>query len=792
METSTKHKRSGFVRLAIAGSVAAVLFAFGLVSYRHQTELIINTANHFLSPYDIRITNINGIVPGFSSLYVDGLTLEMATRDGTLMHVTEQTFEGVSISFNARDLVHNQLKQIVIERASLRPPPLTAPEGHAEAFVFTGLPFESLRINQLHVAGWIAQGQLQVTAGKRVADILFSTDSLAMPVSRFLSVLALNEYIESLDISADGNIDAAFTAKIRLHAADSESEQSFSVNINAERIWFNLESLNTTSWRLAQSRVSAANTSIRCNRHRSCSGSSNLTANIGSMGATNLLVESVSLAADMEFNVLENSLQARLQAGSTLRLETLALGEVSINLVETTLGNALTAGVNTDINIAYIHSNKLLLDLPLIQMPEHMLGLQLEVHELAMAYNTTADMSEGLDLSALSVETSFDASQIYTNLFNVNVWSMHFSQQLKLTNLQLSSEHRIQAQGRETLTARVIHDLQTHSGNGYFSLAAFELTTDAPLSSLLSPIPWQADLVAGNILANASLNWSPSTDSGWQFSGPIELKAQELAGYYNNIAFAGLTSEVNGSIQPGWQLQTPAMQSFMLASVDAGLRLTDISGSYQLNSVDRLVDIANLEVGVFGGTISSDRIRYKGGGITQFSAQLQAIDLAQLMSLSAYDAVSATGLINGTLPIELRPIERRPIGLQPNELRPNELRPNEIGGITPLVTGGRLRALPPGGTIRYDSGISGTGNQSLDLVYQALQHYRYDMLEADVDYRSDGELLLAVRMQGLSPELNQGQRINLNLNVSDDIPALLQSLQAGRSVTDALQRQMSR
>jgi hypothetical protein len=47
-------------------------------------------------------------------------------------------------------------------------------------------------------------------------------------------------------------------------------------------------------------------------------------------------------------------------------------------------------------------------------------------------------------------------------------------------------------------------------------------------------------------------------------------------------------------------------------------------------------------------------------------------------------------------------------------------------------------------------------------------------------------------MEGLSPELNQGQRINLNLNVSDDIPALLQSLQAGRSVTDALQRQMSR
>lgn len=123
METSIKHKRSGYIKLAITGTVASVMLVVGMVSYRHQTELIINTANRFLAPYDIRMTSINGIVPGFSSLFIAGLTLEIATSDGTLIHVTEQTFEGVSVSFNARDLVHNKLKQVVIERASLRPPP---------------------------------------------------------------------------------------------------------------------------------------------------------------------------------------------------------------------------------------------------------------------------------------------------------------------------------------------------------------------------------------------------------------------------------------------------------------------------------------------------------------------------------------------------------------------------------------------------------------------------------------------------------------------------------------------
>jgi len=36
-----------------------------------------------------------------------------------------------------------------------------------------------------------------------------------------------------------------------------------------------------------------------------------------------------------------------------------------------------------------------------------------------------------------------------------------------------------------------------------------------------------------------------------------------------------------------------------------------------------------------------------------------------------------------------------------------------------------------------------------------------------------------------------GQQINLNLNISDNIPALLQSLQASRSITDALEQRLN-
>jgi hypothetical protein len=49
-----------------------------------------------------------------------------------------------------------------------------------------------------------------------------------------------------------------------------------------------------------------------------------------------------------------------------------------------------------------------------------------------------------------------------------------------------------------------------------------------------------------------------------------------------------------------------------------------------------------------------------------------------------------------------------------------------------------------------------------------------------------------VQLQGTNPDTNSGQRINLNLNISDNIPTLLRSLQAGRSITEAVEQQLQR
>ncbi len=206
-----------------------------------------------------------------------------------------------------------------------------------------------------------------------------------------------------------------------------------------------------------------------------------------------------------------------------------------------------------------------------------------------------------------------------------------------------------------------------------------------------------------------------------------------------------------------------------IREIDPGIPLFNVQSSVSLDSASGLIHLRSPHAEVFGGTVSTDRIdvflpqenRAEELGET-FDIAIADIDIAQVLSLSAYEQVSATGIISGLLPVRFK-------------------------GLTPVIEAGKLSASQQGGSIRYDQGGIASGNQNLDLVYQALEHYQYDSLSAGVDFDEHGELNLALQMRGQSPNVGQGQRINLNLNISDNIPALLQSLQAADNMAERLQ-----
>jgi hypothetical protein len=130
---------------------------------------------------------------------------------------------------------------------------------------------------------------------------------------------------------------------------------------------------------------------------------------------------------------------------------------------------------------------------------------------------------------------------------------------------------------------------------------------------------------------------------------------------------------------------------------------------------------------------------------------LQDIDLAEVLALEGDDIVG-TGRLDGELPVSIR-------------------------NAVPSVQAGRVEARPPGGTIRLNPSFAGpSGQPGLDFALLALQDFRYSELVAGVNYAENGDLELAVRLMGRNPEIENGRAILYNLNISENIPVLLESL----------------
>ena len=109
------------------------------------------------------------------------------------------------------------------------------------------------------------------------------------------------------------------------------------------------------------------------------------------------------------------------------------------------------------------------------------------------------------------------------------------------------------------------------------------------------------------------------------------------------------------------------------------------------------------------------------------------------------------------------------------------------------ITGGRLRARPPGGEIRLTPKFSGpTGQPGLDFALLALKDFRYTELGCDINYSENGDLLLGVRLNGRNPDIENGRPIIYNLNISENIPVLLESLRLQDQVTRKIEKQVGK
>ncbi len=86
----------------------------------------------------------------------------------------------------------------------------------------------------------------------------------------------------------------------------------------------------------------------------------------------------------------------------------------------------------------------------------------------------------------------------------------------------------------------------------------------------------------------------------------------------------------------------------------------------------------------------------------------------------------------------------------------------------------------------------GQANPGMKLVTDALEDFHYDLLDGSVDYTTSGTLQLGLRLHGQNPAIEQGRPINFNINLQEDVPSLLASLQLTDKVNDIIQQRIQR
>jgi len=335
---------------------------------------------------------------------------------------------------------------------------------------------------------------------------------------------------------------------------------------------------------------------------------------------------------------------------------------------------------------------------------------------------------------------------------------LDFATALRFRDGTVASDLRVQ--GR--------HDLASAAGSASLVLAPLQLAEGSTLGQRLGQWPYTWDLVLGSLDAGLQLQWeevpaTAGTAATTQLAGTVSASLAGVAGYYDSSLFHGLATTVTGEIDTAQPLLfgTPPLE-LRLAELDVGLPLQDLVLRLQLDAAGNSLLVESLSGTLLGGSITMQQQRFDFGATDNaLSLQFSGLRLEQVLALTGYEDIAVDGGISGEVPLRF-----------------------SANGIE--VAGGRLSAQQPGGNIRY-LGTLGQGDASLALVRQALSNYRFDTLESSIDYSPDGELLLSMQLQGFNPELENGRRVNLNLNLSDNVPALLQSLQAGRAIEDMLQ-----
>ncbi len=311
------------------------------------------------------------------------------------------------------------------------------------------------------------------------------------------------------------------------------------------------------------------------------------------------------------------------------------------------------------------------------------------------------------------------------------------------------------------------HDLG--SGTGQVSVSAATVSFGKQhLSDRISPWRRDLDIVAGRLSFNVSADWQQKK-TGLAFSGQAAVSAVDLAGYYGDSAFTGLSTEIRVRHQDdAGFIAEPSKIS--VALIDLGIPIENLSADFQLDLATPGADVSGLRMSAFGGTVTAEPFSfYTAGDSNTLVLSTETLDLAEVLSLQGFEMLQVTGTVSA----------RMPLSIQGNSM---------------TIADGVLTGNAPGGVIRYQQAQrpDKSDTSRLGFAKRVLSNFEYTSLASDMNLSQEGDLTLKLRLTGRNPDLEEKRPVVLNVEVENNIPQMLRSLRAARAVEDVLEKRLAR
>jgi len=204
-----------------------------------------------------------------------------------------------------------------------------------------------------------------------------------------------------------------------------------------------------------------------------------------------------------------------------------------------------------------------------------------------------------------------------------------------------------------------------------------------------------------------------------------------------------------------------------------GVLISDLNLQLALHQSEQgdfpVFDVYNFNAELLGGHFSSQHFTLDlNQPVNYLLIQVNNLDLSRIVQTQQFSGLEIEGFLDGQLPIEI----------------------TEEGA---FVDKGYFYNGDRPGVIRYqpESGVQQiTTNPLSGIVLKALRDFRYDKLEAKLSYVPDGTLSIGLEMNGLSPELDNGRQVNLNINTEQNLKALLKSVRFSQGLSDNIDKRV--